>query len=64
MADDGVHCWCMEHDCSFDGYVVLRTGKILPGEDEFSREFPDEADRFLDCFHRSEIAELIAAAEE
>jgi RecJ-like exonuclease len=27
MPDDGVHAWC-DH-CDFDGYVVVRTGKIL-----------------------------------
>ena len=29
MADDTLHCWCVQAGCSFKGYVILQTGKIL-----------------------------------
>lgn len=32
MEDDGVHCWCNEFGCTFEGYVKLATGKILRDE--------------------------------
>lgn len=32
MQDDGIHCWCPWSPCTFTGYRVLRTGKILPPE--------------------------------
>lgn len=35
MDDDTVHCVCPAAGCTFRGYVVLRTGKIL-------RDGPDE----------------------
>ncbi|WP_154667870.1 hypothetical protein [Leisingera caerulea] len=29
MEDDSLHCWCPAAGCTFRGYVVLQTGKIL-----------------------------------
>jgi hypothetical protein len=29
MEDDTLHCWCPSASCTFEGYVVLQTGKIL-----------------------------------
>ncbi len=35
MEDDTLYCWCPAAGCSFKGYVVQGTGKIL-------RQAPDE----------------------
>lgn len=29
MEDDALHCWCPAAGCTFRGYVVLQTQKIL-----------------------------------
>lgn len=33
MQDDGIYCWCPWSPCGFNGYRVLRTGKIIPADD-------------------------------
>lgn len=29
LESDGVHAWCCQFACTFEGYVVVRTGKII-----------------------------------
>lgn len=29
MQDDGVHAWCNQASCTFNGYVVVRTGEVI-----------------------------------
>lgn len=41
MLSDGVHEWCPNADCEFDGYVVARTGKIVRNDDQRDRHEPD-----------------------
>lgn len=41
MENDGINCWCVQADCSFGGYVDLRTGRIDRDQDD-KRQMPDE----------------------
>lgn len=47
MESDGVHAWCPNADCAFEGYVVVRTGKIVPKDDQRGRYEPDGSRRGL-----------------
>ena len=44
MADDSIHAWCVSAGCDFNGYVVVRTGKIL-------REEPPDWHPGIECEH-------------
>lgn len=39
MEDDTLICWCPQAGCTFSGYVVLRTGKIVRDEQSDDTEW-------------------------
>lgn len=41
MQSDGVFEWCPQFGCSFVGYVVARTGKVVRDDDQKGRLAPD-----------------------
>ena len=52
ISDDTLHCWCPAAGCTFKGYVVLQTGKILrePEDDDHPDEWEDhDDDGFDEC---------------
>lgn len=39
LEGDGVHAWCPNADCAFEGYVVIRTGKVIRDAQELVRDW-------------------------
>ena len=54
MSDDTLHCWCPAACCTFKGYVVLQTGKILREPEPE----PEEPCPFCGCEERGQCGYL------